>query len=98
MSVDHEGLINALSRLTLTAIRDQLDSLLTRGVNSGCRRLTVAHRGNPRDNAASRREGRRARGSNWAGRALLGLRSGSPLLTGCCLYGAVVSIPARYPE
>lgn len=28
MSVDHEGLLNALSRLKLTAIRDQLDSLL----------------------------------------------------------------------
>jgi DNA replication protein DnaC len=28
MSVDHESLLNALSRLKLTAIRDQLDSLL----------------------------------------------------------------------
>ena len=28
MTVDHESLLNALSRLKLTAIRDQLDSLL----------------------------------------------------------------------
>ena len=28
MSVDHEGLLDALTRLTLTAIRDRLDSLL----------------------------------------------------------------------
>src|ERR1700759_3424339 len=26
------------------------------------------------------------------------LRLGSPLLIGCCLFGAVVSILARYPE